>query len=216
MAMPRLSLLLLTLGSASLIGPRPAASQSLAGVTAGAILPAFGSMVQQYGQVNGVAVTRPVLEKWMAGGPALTSRGIFRLTGRLDFEAAVVYSRGMIATRDSLNNIADLHGNLVIASIRTPVMITPRGNMQLYFAPGIAYSIRGGKAWRGFSHLDAPGAVLALGFRTPLHQRSRFWIQWNVEDYITWSQFAVNRRALNPRGFHMGMMSLGVMYQLGN
>ena len=184
------------------------------GIAYGGYLPLGGSLIREYGGVNGAIVAYPVLEKWQGGAMTVAARFDERLFSRFSIEAKAMYSPGRVSTRDSTNDVADRPAHMFAYSLRVPIELTaPKSPFVVTFSPGVALQQRGGVAWNGVAGTSNAAGVLALGFGGLLGRRSKWSSRIEIEDYLSSVSYSYSKWNPTSSLFHQDIMiSVGLDY----
>ena len=194
--------------------PSTAFAQLSIGMAYGGYFPLGGSLIKEYGGLNGAPVPYPVFEKWQTGAVTMALRAAYGITGRLGIALKYTHSPGRVSTRDSTNAVVERPGFMGLLSIRAPYKLTPVGSSTIIqVAPGFAYAKRGGTSWAGIGRTSNPAFVMSVGFGGLLGRRSKWSARIEVEDYFSFVKYNAGRYQPTTRQFHQDLMlSLGVDY----
>ena len=187
------------------------------GFTAGVNQPTGDRMIREFGGVNGLPVSYPVLERWRVGSFAFVGRVARWTPSRIGIEATLGASPGFMNTRDSTNRVRETGSNTLMASLRMPVRITQRTSSILaHLSVGLGYIRYTGQSWTGYEGLGHPAGIVAFGGRGRLGRRSRFWFRFEFEDWMSRASFRQAGVAYDPQFYHQMIYGMGVIYQLGS
>jgi len=204
----------LCVAASLLVFAATAHAQASIGMSYGGYLPIGGSLIKEYGGLNGAIVSYPVFEKWQSGALVMALRATERLSSRLNAEIRLVHSPGRLDTRDSTNGVVERSSYMSMLSVRAPFQISTLNSGILFqIAPGVAYIRRGGKAWAGVTGTSNPAGVLSIGVGGLLGRRSKWSMRIEAENYFSSVQYNYDKWMPTTRRFHNDMMLLvGVDY----
>jgi len=168
------------------------------------------------------------------GGPFINESWLHKqqvtsaiLGGRIDvamvpflgLELGVGAGRGLVAVRDSSNQVRDIPATIYLSSAKAVLWVNPhiRDGIVMHVASGMGLIGRSGKAWRDTkpSSGAVPAWIVALGGDARLSRRGPMEFRFELEDYITSAQFNVGLPTQTRALLHHDIVwSLGVSFPI--
>ena len=194
-----------------------ASGQVQVGFTAGINIPTRDRLIREFGGVNGLPVSYPILERWQVGAFVMQGRIVRWTPGRIGIEGTLGISPGNMNTRDSTNRVREIRSTTIMTSLRMPVRLSKRTSSLLWHAsPGIAYLRYVGPAWDGYRNLGHPAGVVAVGGRGRAGRWSPWWFRFEFEDWMSRSSFRQAGDTYKPQFYHTITFGFGAVYQFGS
>lgn len=197
---------------ASVLAPGSVHAQKRSGVVR--LSPSLGLSLP----FGGPFINEMDLHKQQVTSAILSARLEYAFMPFLGVQVGLGAGRGLVAIRDSLNQVRDVPATMVLSHIKGTLWINPHihDGVIMHVSTGLGLIGRSGKAWRDTKPGGiVPAWVVSLGGDARLSRRGPVEFTFELEDYISTAQFNVGLPTeTRPLLHHDIIWSLGISFPI--